>query len=233
MQRGAPRAPDALQRGFNPHPARGPDATTSPFNITGLTEEFQSSSSPRAGCNSARDERVSDGCRVFQSSSRPRAGCNSCCGSLARWLRSVSILIQPEGRMQPARRLAMRSAWAMFQSSSSPRAGCNRRVAQRRRGMVQVSILIQPEGRMQLLRDVYDRIDPSVSILIQPEGRMQQSRRRCGRCGEPCFNPHPARGPDATRSWHRTRKPRPSGFNPHPARGPDATPSGSPSPRPR
>ena len=88
--------------GFNPHPARRPDATPpkcSQFRIGG---RFQSSSGQKAGCNALR----------WRSWHRP--------GLL------VSILIQPEGRMQ----LRIRR-W-------SP-------------SKLQVSILIRPEGRMQHL----------------------------------------------------------------------------------
>ena len=66
----------------------------------------------------------------------------------------------------------------------------------------------------------------SVSILIRPEGRMQPSglTARLTSCPS-CFNPHPARRPDATGSTQRrqTSTSRAS-FNPHPARRPDATP---------
>ena len=69
--------------------------------------------------------------------------------------------------------------------------------------LVLVSILIRPEGRMQLAparcaeqRPVH--VLSPFSILIRPEGRMQLA----GHCGMTarfgCFNPHPARRPDAT-----------------------------------
>ena len=61
----------------------------------------------------------------------------------------VSILIQPEGRMQP-RKVFDEAGHTLFQSSSSQKAGCNTS------HYVNVSITT-----------------PHVSILIQPEGRMQ------------------------------------------------------------
>ena len=87
---------------------------------------------------------------LFQSSSSPKAGCNWWPTRPAGWAAPVSILIQPEGRMQqhnrpsegsarragfnphPARRpdatanghMGM-NVFSVFQSSSSPKAGCN------------------------------------------------------------------------------------------------------------
>ena len=61
----------------------------------------------------------------------------------------VSILIQPEGRMQLADERGVRVDDLI------------------------VSILIQPEGRMQHGGVVTYRLLLTVSILIQPEGRMQ------------------------------------------------------------
>ena len=59
-----------------------------------------------------------------------------------------------------------------------------------------------------------------VSILTRPEGRMQfkgpQGSRYTYR-----FNPHPARRPDAIRSY-QDRYMGHTSFNPHPARRPDA-----------
>ena len=64
--------------------------------------------------------------------------------------RPVSILIQPEGRMQRG------NDGLKFQPALA------------------VSILIQPEGRMQQQRNQQmAEQQEQVSILIQPEGRMQ------------------------------------------------------------
>ena len=89
-----------------------------------------------------------------------------------------------------------------------------------------------------------------VSILIRPEGRMQRPSFRLRPPGSVCwcFNPHPARRPDATNGAFNSfscssaavsilirpegrmqlcpatvRRPWVSCFNPHPARRPDAT----------
>ena len=86
-----------------------------------------------------------------------------------------------------------------------------------------VSILIRPEGRMQpspFHGRLFRAASNSVSILIRPEGRMQRPASICrltvvstpartpatntADCDLllvcPCFNPHPARRPDATPS---------------------------------
>ena len=132
----------------------------------------------------------------------------------------VSILIQPEGRMQPVGVVALPFIHLMFQSSSSQKAGCNSGRGPAERGadvsiliqpegrmqplssglaipLAEVSILIQPEGRMQHLPPLGCPTLVGVSILIQPEGRMQQSRVTVGLVPL-SFNPHPARRPDAT-----------------------------------
>ena len=114
----------------------------------------------------------------------------------------VSILIQPEGRMQPVLHLPY-GFYLLFQSSSSQKAGCN---------------LGQGGGWVLDLRPV--------SILIQPEGRMQRARRAVPAPCRPGFNPHPARRPDATAGGSVPRGCKAGCFNPHPARRPDATRTG-------
>ena len=68
---------------------------------------FQSSSSQKAGCNCAHRYRIGPRTRfeMFQSSSSQKAGCNDWtpvhhCTEGEFFV--VSILIQPEGRMQPS-----------------------------------------------------------------------------------------------------------------------------------
>ena len=65
-----------------------------------------------------------------------------------RLVHHVSILIQPEDRMQVAVVLKSRCTVLLFQSSSSPKTGCKRREVPHR-DPDPVSILIQPEDRMQ------------------------------------------------------------------------------------
>ena len=84
-----------------------------------------------------------------------------------------------------------------------------------------VSILIQPEGRMQHFKH---------SLIVHVLRFQSSSSQKAGCNAIPhsalrthyCFNPHPARRPDATcwarRYWWPTWC-----FNPHPARRPDAT----------
>ena len=126
MQRGTPSMGTIamLVGSFNPHPARRPDATCPSPPTVPSTPGFQSSSGLLAGCNLP----VSATC------------------SINSW---VSILIQPEGRMQPARLRQLfhqllgfnphPAFWPDatcpspppvpstpgFQSSSSQKAGCN------------------------------------------------------------------------------------------------------------
>ena len=162
----------------------------------------------------------------FQSSSGQKAGCNvgqSCRGAELR-AKPVSILIRPEGRMQREFELPFEFDGRRFQSSSGQKAGCNMRKLLK--GMAQpypfqsssgqkagcnlnraaagylraeVSILIRPEGRMQLFTAIRSAssVRVHVSILIRPEGRMQPNRKSWTASGL-CFNPHPARRPDAT-----------------------------------
>ena len=130
---------------FNPHPARRPDATAQdqPFCASILIRLlaaplspllFQSSSGQKAGCNllaTAPSEEVLAGFNPHPAR-RPDATAVPClgsggrmnCGADAQIGQYVSILIRPEGRMQP-----------------TP----GRRVLDR----VFYAILIRPEGRMQ------------------------------------------------------------------------------------
>ena len=176
----------------------------------------------RAPGLSRRAAKAADGRRgLFQSSSGPKTGCND---------QSAYVV------------------WALreFQSSSGPKTGCNppwrRVVASGHR----VSILIRPEDRMQLsLMAVI-----GVPLWFQSSSGPKTGCNRCGvsRCRTAsCFNPHPARRPDATRGrplphaglrrvsilirpedrMQRSRGHPPlagtGSFNPHPARRPDAT----------
>ena len=86
----------------------------------------------------------------------------------------VSILIQPEDRMQ-----------ALADDDDALRFSL-------------VSILIQPEDRMQGKLYGRNACIQIVSILIQPEDRMQATTCRIVPSLYPGFNPHPARRPDAS-----------------------------------
>ena len=209
------------QTGFNPHPARRPDATVVVdggvmlYPVVSILIRPEGRMQPGLSCDTQTNE-------LFQSSSGQKAGCNLRVGRFRHQGHGfnphparrpdatahpvednrpleVSILIRPEGRMQ--------RRWPPPLHTNS-----------------EVSILIRPEGRMQRVAVAACRGSVSwVSILIRPEGRMQRpvrawpvwrSRQR--------FNPHPARRPDATSS--RSGRHTPTGsFNPHPARRPDAT----------
>jgi len=113
--------------GFNPHPTRRPDATRDHWwsRVTRRTQ-FQSSSDPKAGCDRLSSPALSYGGLTFQSSSDPKAGCDSPAATREAtprqafqsssdpkagcdvgprdedvYIRHVSILIRPEGRMRP------------------------------------------------------------------------------------------------------------------------------------
>ena len=109
-----------IPKGFNPHPARRLDAIWSKIHLRNChqvsiliqPEGWMLYSAFGEGNTSAE----------FQSSSSPKAGCyKPLAAPPAPML--VSILIQPEGWMlcpEPA----MSSSVSVFQSSSSPKAGC-------------------------------------------------------------------------------------------------------------
>ena len=84
----------------------------------------------------------------------------------------VSILIRPEGRMQ--RRVLKECETAMFQSSSAPRGGCNMMFWT----VIGFTLTFQsssaPRGGCNLIRPE-PTLAPDVSILIRPEGRMQHA----------------------------------------------------------
>ena len=86
----------------------------------------------------------------------------------------VSILIQPEGRMQLAHALAA-ERFSQFQSSSSQKAGCNL------------------ESSASALGYIMFQSSSSQKAGCNWAPTRPGSDRRSG-----CFNPHPARRPDAT-----------------------------------
>ena len=137
----------AVTDGFNPHPARRPDATgrLQPR----ATDDRRFNPHPARRPDATRRPRFRPAGQRFQSSSGQKAGCNFLDALCAFGLLEVSILIRPEGRMQRSAR-RQRVAWPL------------------------VSILIRPEGRMQRSARRQRVAWPLVSILIRPEGRMQQ-----------------------------------------------------------
>ena len=172
--------------------------------------KFQSSSSQKAGCNLEVGEDPVTRLK-FQSSSSQKAGCNlirrctarrrlrwcfnphparrpdaTCLHGVVSGARPshVSILIQPEGRMQPGGRTILLDVdISGFQSSSSQKAGCN----------------------TELIRSF---------IVAQFKFQSSSSQKAgCNRSCPPhpprqsCFNPHPARRPDATLTLWAQRRP--------------------------
>ena len=148
---GRPRSCTCSSQGFNPHPARRPDATDHYSAEKAPCALFQSSSSPKAGCNGYDDEGNAYIDNLVSILIQPEGRMQLRYAPVCQPFDNVSILIQPEGRMQL--------------SGVTP----HRDAAER------VSILIQPEGRMQLQARVGRVLRQDVSILIQPEGRMQRS----------------------------------------------------------
>ena len=105
------RRPDATSRAmryisrprsFNPHPARRPDATASVQYRLPSASLFQSSSGQKAGCNWLTGASAPP-CSGFNPhpARRPDATCPT---TQRYWPLRVSILIRPEGRMQPSER---------------------------------------------------------------------------------------------------------------------------------
>ena len=138
---------------FNPHPARRLDATNNRRSIGVDLNPFQSSSSPKAGCN-------------------------FCCGALGGAGQVVSILIQPEGWMQRPQPVVGKRWRYLFQSSSSPKAGCNdRNLWLGSDG--DTCFNPHPARRLDATTATcgWEAMAIPVSILIQPEGWMQLASR--------------------------------------------------------
>ena len=230
---------------------------------------FQSSSGQKAGCNPANSigTKLDSQCFNPHPARRPDATPweSRTCANATCWFQSSS----GQGRMQLSE--SARQHEGRMQLSESARqhgrlyASFNPHPARRpdatsvehsgkhhshlcfnphpaRRPDATASIRPQPKGTSS-----------RVSILIRPEGRMQPRPPTRWTCGSTrCFNPHPARRPDATTmrlratglctgrfqsssgqkagcNTIRARMHRPARpcFNPHPARRPDAT-RGSP-----
>ncbi len=118
------RLADRIKRSSNPHPARRPGAT--------LTTEIicwqgKGCSNPhparRPGATPQRRENKLKELK-FQSSPSPKARCNTNNFVFHQVVKTVPILTQPEGQVQPMSKLTELEA-TMFQSSPSPKARCN------------------------------------------------------------------------------------------------------------
>ena len=183
--------------GFNPHPTRRPDATSSTRPQRQLLLAVSILIRPEG-----RMRRFQvPGHRAytpFQSSSDPKAGCDICDKRRRSDRLGVSILIRPEGRMRHYGTFEIKEANLMFQSSSDPKAGCD----------LPSTHVIRLLGMFQSSSD--------------PKAGCDGDRRRHDHPGQG-FNPHPTRRPDATRAT-AVRPCLPfCSFNPHPTRRPDAT----------
>ena len=211
---------------------------------------FQSSSGQNAGCN-VRAIATVPPIASFQSSSGQKAGCNRLAVVHAVAPQPISILIQPEGRMQlpccirycaadncfnphPARRpdatrtsCESREGITSFNPHPARRPDATRTSCESREGITSFNPhpARRPDATAKpgLTGLCYRLCYAGVSILIQPEGRMQLPPARWGPGTPCCFNPHPARRPDATWRESGARPQRTTCFNPHPPRRPDAT----------
>ena len=132
--------------GFNPHPARRPDATPARCS-TMAWMPFQSSSGQKAGCNDLITT-PRPPANLFQSSSGQKAGCNR---TLVIDIRDDLSFQSSSGQKAGCNGLYTFLFGALdgFQSSSGQKAGCNVVVSIRAALIALVSILIRPEGRMQ------------------------------------------------------------------------------------
>ena len=164
-----------------------------------LAHLFQSSSGQKAGCNRRGRSRQKQ-LFVVSILIRPSGRMQHEIVALDGQDLDVSILIRPEGRMQ-LHRMAAGTAWLWKFQSSSGAQGTGFR-------LLPVSILIRPEGRMQPASNGGGYgMAVEVSILIRPEGRMQRKRGAATVRSPNCFNPHPARRPDATSYRMQPRDP--------------------------
>ena len=184
--------------GFNPHPARGPDAGASPHARRWAASSFNPhpARGPDAGSHSQPLGRDFAGfnphpARGPDAGSRPTncsattscfnphpargpdAGRGARCGR-SRRLDLVSILIRTEGRMLVTTDKIAPNAVSAFQSSSGPRAGC---------WAVAGAAMAVKFGRFQ------SSSGPRAGCWRRGPGCRWRGTRR--------FNPHPARGPDA------------------------------------
>ena len=217
---------------FNPHPARGPSATTpartsSPYRpcpfqsspgpwaecnlhqqprFRTLDTPFQSSPGPWAECNNKKAAAAAWGPLVFQSSPGPWAECNRVLSnpSTAGWCG-----FNPHPARGPsATSLPPTSRRRLPCFNPHPARGPSATFHHRLRtsgGLAHVSILTRPVGRVQpCLPDVPALGPLAVSILTRPVGRVQPSATSITTLGRLTrFNPHPARGPSATRDRGR------------------------------
>ena len=183
--------------GFNPHPARRPDATSrASISVSALSP--------------------------FQSSPGQKAGCNLLPGTVCDIRGTVSILTRPEGRMQrpdsvqrhavgPVSILTRPEGW-MQRSSFNPAIPPSR-----------VSILTparRPDATRPGRRCTWRCPGFNPHPARRPDATSRQGRPASTQLR---FNPHPARRPDATSRQGRPASTQ-LRFNPHPARRPDATP---------
>ncbi len=97
------RRPNWIARGFNPHPARRPSATCSTFAPARTLVPFQSSPGPKAECYT-QPAAALQGALAVSILTRPEGRVLQPLPADARVGDPVSILTRPEGRVLPGRR---------------------------------------------------------------------------------------------------------------------------------
>ena len=137
----------AYHMGFNPHPARKPDATSIDSVDVRTIVGFQSSPGPKAGCNVRQAKWRILVVFWFQSSPGPKAGCNM----MSKNLTASSTCFNPHPARKPDatfKRLGNGQAGRGFNPhpARKPDATLASQVSHMHQD---VSILTRPESRMQ------------------------------------------------------------------------------------
>ena len=185
-----------LQKSFNPHPTRRPDATATFVTTRGVD------------CVSI----------LIRPEGRMRPGEPS--GK--EWSSDVSILIRPEGRMRPRTLAAGGGVVIEFQSSSDPKAGCDQSSALGPAPSSRFQSSSDPKAGCDTTTGVRRCNSAMFQSSSDPKAGCDVWLTLAAYNSSMSFNPHPTRRPDAT-SLRRLARHLHQGFNPHPTRRPYAT----------
>ncbi len=218
MLRQALTKPSPIGSSFNPHPARKPDATIISTLIVVIRMSFNPH--PARKPDATIDQTPTGSTSEVSILTRPESRMLPATRQKKAAHESVSILTRPESRML---RVTITGFYLLqkFQSSPGPKAGCYNDVLPVERRGIQVSILTRPESRMlpderaRILSDYEFQSSPGPKAGCYKDGEkalvsvllFQSSPGPKAGCypnlfysiaGIACFNPHPARKPDAT-----------------------------------
>jgi len=135
----------------------------------------------------------------FQSSPTPKDGCNASESGIIIIRVLVSILTHPEGWVQPAEYPSQKEYLTMFQSSPTPKDGCNEDEAV----AIRTVKLFQSSPTPKDGCNCSSSMSPSLSTLFQssptPKDGCNQATHSVVRELIAGFNPHPPRRMGATR----------------------------------